>query len=52
MSARYKNKQKATRVIVITSYLDPFTFFSYVKGVGGSNEALEQFIGRFDDVFF
>ncbi len=46
MSARYKNKQKATRVIVITSYLDPFTFFSYVKGVGGSNEALEQFIGR------
>lgn len=46
MSARYKNKQKATRVIVITSYLDPFTFFSYVKGVGGANEALEQFIGR------
>lgn len=46
MSARYKNKQKACRVIVLTSYLDPFTFFSYIKGVGGANEALEQFIGR------
>lgn len=46
MSARYKNKQKAYRVLIITSYMEPYEFFSYVKGTGGTNEALEQFIGR------
>lgn len=46
MGARYKNKQKAYRTIVITSYLEPIQFFSYVKGSGGANEALDQFIRR------
>lgn len=46
MGARYKNKQKAFRTLVITSYLNPYEFFSYVKGDGGANEALDQFIRR------
>ena len=46
IGARYKNKQKAYRVLVITSYLEPYEFFSYVKGTGGANEALDQFIRR------
>lgn len=46
LGARYHNKQKASRVIIITSYLDPITFFSMVKGSGGADEALTQFIGR------
>lgn len=46
MSARYKNRQKAYRTIVITSYLSPQEYFSYVKGSGGANEALDQFIRR------
>lgn len=46
MSARYKNKRKAYRTLIITSYLEPYEFFSYVKGTGGANEALDQFIRR------
>lgn len=46
MGARYKNKRKAYRALVITSYLEPYEFFSYVKGTGGANEALDQFIRR------
>lgn len=46
MDARYKGKGKAFRVIIISSYLEPYEFFSYVKGEGGANEALDQFIRR------
>ena len=46
MGARYRNKRKAYRTLVITSYLEPYEFFSYVKGTGGANEALDQFIRR------
>lgn len=45
-SARYKNVQQASRVIIITSYMDPLSFFGFMKGVGGTNEALDQFIRR------
>lgn len=46
LSARYKNKQKACRIIVITSYIDPLTFFAYMKGIYNDNEALDQFVRR------
>lgn len=46
MSARYRNKQKAFRTLVITSYMEPYQFFNQVRGAGGSNEALDQFIRR------
>lgn len=46
LSARYKNKQKACRIIVITSYIEPLSFFAYMKGIYNDNEALDQFIRR------
>lgn len=46
IDARYKNKGKAYRALFICAYQDPYAFFSYVKGTGGTNEALEQFIRR------
>lgn len=44
--ARYHNKMVAPRVIILTSYMDPYTFFGFMRGTAGTNEALEQFIGR------
>lgn len=46
IDARYKNKGKAYRTLMICAYQDPYEFFSYVKGTGGESEALEQFIRR------
>ncbi len=47
-SARYRNKQPACRVIVITSTKEPIEFFSYCKQIGGGDrsEALDQFMRR------
>lgn len=44
--ARYHNKMVAPRVIVMTSYMDPYRFFGFMRGTGGANEALDQFIRR------
>lgn len=46
ISARYSNKQRAYRTIIMTAYEDPYTYFSYMKGSGGTDEALAQFIRR------
>lgn len=46
MSARYNNKGRAYRTIVMTAYEDPYSYFSYMKGSGGTDEALAQFIRR------
>jgi hypothetical protein len=46
MSARYKNREKASRVIVITSFKDPLEFFYFAKGTGGQSEAIDQFLRR------
>lgn len=46
MSARYANKARAYRTIIMTAYEDPYTYFSYMKGSGGTDEALAQFIRR------
>lgn len=46
MSARYSNKGRAYRTIIMTAYEDPYTYFSYMKGSGGTDEALAQFIRR------
>lgn len=50
MSARYENKAQASRVIVITSYMPPETFFFFAKGNGGQDESLDQFIRRIEAV--
>ena len=50
MSARYKNKQQSSRVIIMTSYLDPVEFFYYAKGNGGNVEAVGQFLRRIEAV--
>lgn len=46
IGARYQNKRVAARVIIITAYESPYKFFGYMKGSGGTNEALSQFIRR------
>lgn len=46
MSARYNNKGRAYRTIVMTAYEDAYSYFSYMKGSGGTDEALAQFIRR------
>lgn len=46
IGARYANKGKAYRTIIMCAYQNPYEFFSYVKGDGAADEALEQFIGR------
>lgn len=48
VSARYKNKMPASRVIVITSSRDPLEYFYYLKGNASSdrNEAMDQFFRR------
>lgn len=46
MSARYNNKGRAYRTIIMTAYEEPYTYFSYMKGSGGTDEALAQFIRR------
>lgn len=46
MSARYSNKARAYRTIIMTAHEDPYTYFSYMKGSGGTDEALAQFIRR------
>lgn len=50
MSARYENKPQASRVIIITSYMPPETFFFFAKGNGGQDESLDQFIRRIEAV--
>ena len=50
MSARYKNKQQSSRVIIMTSYLEPVEFFYYAKGNGGNVEAVGQFLRRIEAV--
>lgn len=50
MSARYKNKKQSSRVIIMTSYLDPVEFFYYAKGNGGNVEAVGQFLRRIEAV--
>lgn len=44
VSARYMNVKPVQRVLIITSYQDATTFFSYAKSAG--DEALSQFIRR------
>lgn len=44
LSARYANVQPVQRVLIITSFQDATTFFSYAKSAG--DEALSQFIRR------
>lgn len=44
VSARYMNVRPVQRVLIITSYQDATTFFSYAKSAG--DEALSQFIRR------
>lgn len=46
MSARYNNKGRAYRTIIMTAYEDPYSYFGYMKGSGGTDEALAQFIRR------
>lgn len=46
MSARYANKGRAYRTIIMTAYEEPYSYFSYMKGSGGTDEALAQFIRR------
>ena len=46
ISARYNNKGRAYRTIIMTAYEDPYSYFSYMKGSGGTDEALAQFIRR------
>ena len=48
VSARYRNKQMACRVIIINSEKDILDFFYYVKGAGGGDrgEAMDQFYRR------
>lgn len=46
MSARYSNKGRAYRTIIMTAYEEPYKYFSYMKGTGGTDEALAQFIRR------
>lgn len=47
LGARYYNKMRAYRVVVMTSPVeDPYTFFSQVRGDGGEREPLDQFIRR------
>ena len=46
-SARYRNKPVvASRVVVMTSTQDPYTYFYYTKNRGDVSEALDQFIRR------
>lgn len=48
-SARYKNKPPvASRVVIITSTIDPYTYFYYTKNKGAVNEAMDQFIRRIE----
>lgn len=46
ISARYRNKMVASRVFIITSSVDPFTFFSRLKDDTHDGEAMSQFIRR------
>lgn len=46
LGARYKNKNKSYRVLMITSYQHPMEFFHAVSTMKGSTEALDQFIRR------
>lgn len=48
ISARYKNVRMAARVIIITCYKEPTTFFAYTKQIGGGDksEAIDQFLRR------
>lgn len=48
LPARYKNKQRACRVILINSEKDVSDFFYYVKNAGHGNrtEAMDQFFRR------
>lgn len=46
LAARYNNKGRAYRTIIMTAYEDPYSYFGYMKGNGGSDEALAQFIRR------
>lgn len=50
MAARYENKSQANRVLIITSYMPPETFFFFAKGNGGQDESLDQFIRRLEAV--
>jgi len=46
-TARYKNKTSvASRVIIITSTIEPLEFFYYTKNRGAADEILDQFIRR------
>lgn len=47
--ARYHNKQQvASRVVIMTASIDPYTYFYYTKNKGAVNEALDQFIRRIE----
>lgn len=46
ISARYHNKQPASRVIIVTSYKSPEEFFGFMKGQSPNDESLDQFLGR------
>lgn len=46
VAARYKNKEKIYRVLIITSYQEPLQFFHDAGMKSGNNEALDQFIRR------
>jgi len=46
VGARYKNKDKIYRVLIITSYQEPLQFFHDAGLKSGNNEALDQFIRR------
>lgn len=50
LSARYENRRKASRVIIITSYLDIHNFFYFAKGNAGNTEALDQYLRRIEAV--
>lgn len=50
ISARYANKGRAYRTIVMTAYEEPYSYFSYMKGSGGTDEALAQFIRRINSI--
>lgn len=47
VSARYKNKRLASRVIIINSTKEPLEFFYYLKKINSNeSEAMDQFFAR------
>lgn len=49
-SSRYYNKYLAVKCIIVTSTVDFFDFFRYSPHKGNSDEAIDQFLRRFDTV--